>query len=851
MSFFRKHVRGLLRQTFSNGVKSPGSSDEDTDGVDEFGADGRQKNQLPVDYADSSLIYERILNGRNGRKVELPEIYSGKTGLDLPVIQLDSLSPSIRAAYTGPDGGLTNVQQIRQQPIVKMATLDDELSLSMGSEDEFEEHANGRREIHGSLESLGFCNGDLEPSSLIDRLDWNDAEEERAFGISISLYEKHPISGLQAGLPIADVFAVLARQNNAILALADGVNWGEGSRLAARCAIRGAVDHLNASISSGKLRTTTDVFHDLLGAFHSAHALILQEGGALTTLCVALIVPVKNSDSFALCVCNVGDSLCFVQNEAYGVREVTLASHEIDCHRNMRDAGGALGPVDGRNAQLHNLTCSMTFVETGDMVFITSDGVSDNFDPVVGKFCIIKRNENDEKENDDGSPTIPNSASAKQLHKTKSMPNGVPKQKKRCVAVLPCVDAAERQELMLLRMSDVIGNGIANLAQAFSGFENDESSLTPPVGPRGKPPTTASSLCRNLVDFAYHLSNAKRRTLEDPELYRTRTPSKTEERLRRKVIRAMIMEMPGKLDHASVVAFRVGSWDYRSRETPSITKLPLLSKSSTDTMKQNEEIVPPIPTTSPPPLYQQRTSTSEFNCLVRITRPSAIQTAHTTVVQNQKEVGKLHLCLDIPPELGVEDPSPLMCRKSPYEEQPIAPNISSATSSPLKVPLRKNVEENGAAQRYKQRKHKRGSALRHTLGVDITWIKNAIINRHFSANQNDNKTPNHPSGSTNTVDDLGSTSTSMSGTPSDSQNLPSPSTHCSSSYLQNKPKPLHHSASTGVAHHLPPNGQRPTRLHATASSNSSSNFSLRKLKHMIRPSQPPVTRFNPRTDTQL
>lgn len=54
--------------------------------------------------------------------------------------------------------------------------------------------------------------------------------------------------------------------------------------------------------------------------------------------------------------------------------------------------------------------------------------------------------------------------------------------------------------------------------------------------------------------------SAKRKTLEDPELYRTRSHSKTEERLRRKMIRNMIMDMPGKLDHASVVAYKVGAW---------------------------------------------------------------------------------------------------------------------------------------------------------------------------------------------------------------------------------------------------------------------------------------------------
>lgn len=69
--------------------------------------------------------------------------------------------------------------------------------------------------------------------------------------------------------------------------------------------------------------------------------------------------------SWVLCVCNVGDSLCFVYNSSYGVREVTLGSHDSSEMRDMRNAGGALGPVDGRNPQLQNLTCSETFVEAG------------------------------------------------------------------------------------------------------------------------------------------------------------------------------------------------------------------------------------------------------------------------------------------------------------------------------------------------------------------------------------------------------------------------------------------------------------------------------------------------------
>jgi hypothetical protein len=74
--------------------------------------------------------------------------------------------------------------------------------------------------------------------------------------MSTSLYEKHPITGVNAGTPIADVFGIIARENNAVVALADGVNWGEASRLAARCAIRGAIDHLNSAIERAAFETT-------------------------------------------------------------------------------------------------------------------------------------------------------------------------------------------------------------------------------------------------------------------------------------------------------------------------------------------------------------------------------------------------------------------------------------------------------------------------------------------------------------------------------------------------------------------------------------------------------------------
>uniref|UniRef100_A0A914P1T8 PPM-type phosphatase domain-containing protein n=1 Tax=Panagrolaimus davidi TaxID=227884 RepID=A0A914P1T8_9BILA len=311
-SFIRKRVRGLLKNTFSN-ASTNHNNDE---GHHRHKSSSSATHDIKAtDFAEDNVIYERILTGRHGKKVEIPETYSGKTGLDLPVIHLAPLKKHVRSCYTGPDGGLTRVGQMRQQPICRMANLDDELSLSSYEEDPEDDEGDGRTarlNVSGggrlnpshSMEALGFHPSDLAPCCSTDTFDWTTCNPQRSYGASISLYEKHPVTGMNAGTPIADVFGIISRENNAIIALADGVNWGEGARLAARCAIRGALDHLNAAVENNSFETTTDVFHCMLGAFHAGHSLILQEGGALTTLCVAFVAPIKNSDNYALCCAN-------------------------------------------------------------------------------------------------------------------------------------------------------------------------------------------------------------------------------------------------------------------------------------------------------------------------------------------------------------------------------------------------------------------------------------------------------------------------------------------------------------------------------------------------------------------
>lgn len=412
----------------------------------------------------------------------------------------------------------------------------------------------------------------------------------------------------------------------------------------------------------GSMATTTrEVFVSLLRSFWEAHACILEVGGALSTLTAAVILPLgdQNSGKYIVCACNVGDSLGYVYSKAHGVREFTQGSHDIHTMRDMRDALGALGPVDGNKPELSNLTLSMTIVDAGDIVFITSDGISDNFDPVVGKFAEplameivaaaapleqakntpttdltapqlatenyqlaskrqnksasaipannVKRESSNrlrtskaQKSNSFNEPkpplrpqrtkkttisesvplttttestTNPNVTLPAAITSPPPQPSNRPKFLRSHTVIepraaitktpsikkfpkskmgLPLVTGPQRHTLTLLRLEDLLSFGINGTL---------------------RPCPSARKLCHLLVDFVRMITSAKRNILEQRELFVRHTidPSngakremeltKLQQRAARKrvVDGATFKTLPGKLDHASVVAFTVAS----------------------------------------------------------------------------------------------------------------------------------------------------------------------------------------------------------------------------------------------------------------------------------------------------
>lgn len=265
-----------------------------------------------------------------------------------------------------------------------------------------------------------------------------------------------------------------------------------------------------------------DAFGLLLKSLDIAHETILRNEGGLTTLCASLIIPAKDSKQFIVCIVNVGDSLAYVFSKHHGVREITTGSHDIEAERDIRDAGGALGPVNGQDPELHNLTCSMTYVDPGDILYLTTDGISDNFDPVVTKIAVPKRRHSD-----------PSVSTADQQQQDTNQNDGELGMKDGKPEMRPF----ERHLYSAKEMERIIHE-----------FELNTEM-----------PCSAQELCGALLQHVLKLTDPKRKILENPDLYGKKLRSKERKRRDSEIVSKM-SKAPGKLDHASIVAYEVGNY---------------------------------------------------------------------------------------------------------------------------------------------------------------------------------------------------------------------------------------------------------------------------------------------------
>jgi hypothetical protein len=281
-------------------------------------------------------------------------------------------------------------QQVHQHQTIPLLQLDPQL----------DDKQRERQLISECWDSFAKC----------DLNKWNQYHH-KSYGIACSLYENNLVNNTTVGDPIADVYAILTRRNSSILLLADGVNWGPRSRLAARCAVRAAMNYLNRNLfcsnsSSGapaptcngnaltvnaKNLTTHDLFKLMMRSFDAAQEYILQKKGTMTTLCCSVVAKLRDSSSnngisaslsanplvpntWVVCTLSIGDSTAYVFNKEKGVFECTYGARNLNDDRDMRNVGGALGHVYGNKPDVSNLNYSLMYIKENDIVFLVSDG---------------------------------------------------------------------------------------------------------------------------------------------------------------------------------------------------------------------------------------------------------------------------------------------------------------------------------------------------------------------------------------------------------------------------------------------------------------------------------------------
>jgi serine/threonine protein phosphatase PrpC len=422
---------------------------------------------------------------------------------------------------------------------------------------------------------------------------WNLCHH-KAYGIACSLYENNPVANYTVGDPIADVYALLARKNSSIMILADGVNWGPRSRLAARCAVRASMNYINRNLffptstnggSNNKILTTHDLFKIICRSFDAAQEFILQRKGTMTTLCCSVVVKLKDASgsgssnsgststaSWAVCTLSIGDSTAYVFNKSRGVFELTQGARNVNDDRDMRNVGGALGHVYGNKPDVSNLNYSLMYVKENDIVFLVSDGVSDNLDPIVSQTArrqsqqpecepsikqngtfnqqqngkqVIKLNGNNKKIENGGMKKSPSFSSSSVSNsdkltgsKTSSSSSATTHDDQAInLSSLPEMSPYERYICSLAHMNEIL---LRNKTL------NDDVS--------------AQETCAILIEHVMRLTANKRDILEKGLVEASSLPSEPERAEYQASLRERVHRMRGKLDHASIVAYEVGTF---------------------------------------------------------------------------------------------------------------------------------------------------------------------------------------------------------------------------------------------------------------------------------------------------
>lgn len=188
------------------------------------------------------------------------------------------------------------------------------------------------------------------------------------------------------GSPICDSFLTqVFRDGIVITCVADGCGWGSRNREAAIKAKVALVDCITRHV--GALRDTHAAGDMLCKGVCESHYKIIEGKEDITVAGTTAIIggmalPLEKSSSLVFVFVSVGDCKAFVRRARAGGKIEDLTLGLRNDVTDPKDPGGRIGPyIKGELPDFRNLHVGYCIVEEGDIVVLTSDGVTDNLDP--------------------------------------------------------------------------------------------------------------------------------------------------------------------------------------------------------------------------------------------------------------------------------------------------------------------------------------------------------------------------------------------------------------------------------------------------------------------------------------
>lgn len=197
---------------------------------------------------------------------------------------------------------------------------------------------------------------------------------------------------IREGSPICDQYSVRIFPTRIVGVIADGCNWGPPPRDAARAASSAFVRYL--ANHQGEIKDVQHAGRLILRALSVAHSEIINSSDAnshligTTTILGGIVVELNLAEDsheslpdYGFIFGSVGDCKAFHWCAQTGqISDITQSNRSGSL--SASDCGGRLGPILPNNRpDLRNLALGFYPLNSGDLIFLLSDGVHDNLDP--------------------------------------------------------------------------------------------------------------------------------------------------------------------------------------------------------------------------------------------------------------------------------------------------------------------------------------------------------------------------------------------------------------------------------------------------------------------------------------